>query len=275
MATPPGKIIRHPNGQTTHYIEDDFTDPWLPKETILIQHGFARHAAFWYHWVPILGRRYRIIRRDARGHGYSSAPSRDSSYSYSIDTICDEIIDTLDQIKVDKVHFLGESTSGMIGEILAQSTRTDYIHSSSAHHLLICHRQPYRCLPLASKAGPQLVVSWDPEAGERLCARCPALSLSLTRIMCSGGSIRSQSPLEKDSRVMRSFCQRWMLEHILNPSEFRCSFSPLRTVSRPRWRSSNRSRVRYLGPYLRLYTAAGMKFTWRSLRRVRMRFSSS
>lgn len=40
---------KHPNGQTTHVVVDDYTDPWTEPETILIQGGFARHSAFWYH----------------------------------------------------------------------------------------------------------------------------------------------------------------------------------------------------------------------------------
>ncbi|KAK5232133.1 hypothetical protein LTR47_006662 [Exophiala xenobiotica] len=126
-------LIHHPNGQTTHIVDDNFTDPWKPSETILIQHGFARHTAFWYHWVPVLSRQYRVIRRDLRGHGLSSTGD-DPNYDYSVQTICDEIIDTLDQLKIDRVHFLGESTSGMLGEILAAR------HPDRLHSLIICSR---------------------------------------------------------------------------------------------------------------------------------------
>ena len=111
--------ILHPNGQRTHYIRNSFTNPWEKSQTILIQHGFGRHAEFWYHWVPILSRKYHVIRRDLRGHGFSSFPEEGAQYDYSVDTILDEVIDTMDQLNVDKVHFLGESTGGMLGEILA------------------------------------------------------------------------------------------------------------------------------------------------------------
>ena len=78
-----------------------------------------------YHWIPVLSSKYRVIRRDLRGHGYSSFPKKledgkwEGGYRYNLDTILDEIIDTLDQLGVDKVHFLGESTGGILGEILA------------------------------------------------------------------------------------------------------------------------------------------------------------
>jgi pimeloyl-ACP methyl ester carboxylesterase len=86
----------------------------------LIQHGFGRHAAFWYHWIPVLARKFRVIRRDLRGHGRSSYASKVESekYEYGLDTILGEVVDTLDQLGVGKVHFLGESTGGMLGEIL-------------------------------------------------------------------------------------------------------------------------------------------------------------
>lgn len=117
---PHSQFITHPNGETTHYIADCFADPWKPRETVLLQGGFARHAAFFYHWVPALSRHYNVIRRDLRGHGYSSAPSiHDKPEVYTLDTILSDILDTLDQLGIQKVHFFGESTSGILGEIFA------------------------------------------------------------------------------------------------------------------------------------------------------------
>lgn len=118
-ATAPGQLITHPNGQTTHVVINDFTDPWKPSETIMIQPGFGRHAAFWYHWIPALARYYKVVRRDLRGHGFSSCPEPGSGYDYSLDTILGEMVDTLDQLKIDRVHLLGESTGGMIAVAFA------------------------------------------------------------------------------------------------------------------------------------------------------------
>jgi len=127
-----GYYITHPNGQTDHYYVDSFVDPWLPtaqKPILLIQHGYGRHADFWYHWVPALARKYIVIRRDTRGHGRSSFPKRVNAwseehgeyedYQYDIHTIVGEIVDFLDQLGIEKCHFLGESTSGELGHALA------------------------------------------------------------------------------------------------------------------------------------------------------------
>ena len=50
------------NGMSIHYEIDDFTDPWVESETIWIQHGFGRSGRFWYHWIPSLARKYRVLR---------------------------------------------------------------------------------------------------------------------------------------------------------------------------------------------------------------------
>ncbi|KAF2103603.1 alpha/beta-hydrolase [Rhizodiscina lignyota] len=128
--------ITHPNGQKTFYYEDDFVDPWKPHDTILIQHGFARSAIFWYKWVPVLAQNYRVIRRDARGHGKSSAPTK-PEYTYDMDTILDEIKDTLDQLGLEKVHYIGESTGGIWGEFFAAK------YPERLHSLAICSSPLY------------------------------------------------------------------------------------------------------------------------------------
>ncbi|RMJ23705.1 alpha/beta hydrolase fold protein [Aspergillus sp. HF37] len=154
------RILQHPNGQTTHLIEDNYTDPWSKPETILLQGGFARHSAFWYHWVPALARQYRVIRRDTRGHGRSSAPSLDGKYDYTLGTILEEILDTLDQLDIAKVHFLGESTSGMLGEALAAK------YPDRLYSLTICS-SPTHLPPQASELFAFGYATW-PDACRQL-----------------------------------------------------------------------------------------------------------
>jgi pimeloyl-ACP methyl ester carboxylesterase len=57
-------------------------------------------------------RHYRVVRRDARGYGRLNTPS--TGYDSSVDTILSEIVDTLDQLRLPKAHFLGESTGWII-----------------------------------------------------------------------------------------------------------------------------------------------------------------
>ena len=55
-----------------YYEVDDFTDPWTKPETIVLHHGNCKSTRFWYRWVPILARHYKVVRLDARGLGRSS-----------------------------------------------------------------------------------------------------------------------------------------------------------------------------------------------------------
>ena len=54
--------LRMHSGVELHYYDDDFTDPWRSSPTILLQHGFSRNGKFWYSWVPLLAREFRVLR---------------------------------------------------------------------------------------------------------------------------------------------------------------------------------------------------------------------
>lgn len=132
-----------------------------PTNFSQIQHGFARHSSFWFKWIPVLSKTYRVIRRDARGHGYSSVPGKD--YKYDIDTILDEIVDTLDQLGLEKVHYLGESTGGIWGEFLAAR------NPERLHSLTICSSPLY--MPVAAQEMLAFGQPSWPEACRKLGSR--------------------------------------------------------------------------------------------------------
>jgi pimeloyl-ACP methyl ester carboxylesterase len=105
------------NGCSKYYEIDDFTQPWLSPETIFIQHGMCRNSRFWYHWPPVLATSYRVIRHDLPGHGASQDPGPD--YPWTMEAVVDDLAAFLDALQIRQVHFLGESTSGMLGIIFA------------------------------------------------------------------------------------------------------------------------------------------------------------
>ena len=108
----------HANNCEMHYEVDDYTDPWLTQtETIWLQHGVGRSSRFWYHWVPALAGRYRVVRRDMRGHGQSSDPGKD--YKWSINDLVEDMRSFLDALGLDRVHYVGESIGGILGIVFA------------------------------------------------------------------------------------------------------------------------------------------------------------
>jgi pimeloyl-ACP methyl ester carboxylesterase len=195
--------IAHPSGQTTFYHLDDFTDPWKPHDTILIQHGFARHTAFWYHWIPILAKHYRVLRRDARGHGHSSAPSASDNYKYDIDTILDEIIDTLNQLGIDKVHYLGESTGGIFGEFLAAR------NPERVHSLAICSS------PLYMPAAAQTMLAFGKRSWPDACRELGSRGWG-EAVLAVLNNANAESAGSQDEEA-KAF-EKWWLDQVSIPS---------------------------------------------------------
>lgn len=106
------------NGCSMHYEVDDFTDPWESgTDTVWLQHGVGRSAKYWYHWVPSLSRHYRVLRRDMRGHGQSEDPGPD--HKWSLDELVTDMRDFLDALGLERVHYVGESISGILGILFA------------------------------------------------------------------------------------------------------------------------------------------------------------
>lgn len=162
---------------------DSFADPWTEPEVILVQHGFARTAEHFYHWMPALSRKYVVIRRELRGHGGSSYPTPEHApdYKYDTATILEEIRDTLDQLGVQRIHFLGESTSGMLAMAFAA------MYPERVHSIIICSTPTH--LP---EAGQRFLAfgmeSW-PEACRQLGSRGWA-----QRLASAQGTLASSDP---------------------------------------------------------------------------------
>jgi 3-oxoadipate enol-lactonase len=100
-------------GATLHYQIDDFTDPWKSAETVLLHHAAMGNTERWRAWVPTLARHYRVVRLDARGHGQSSVPPPD--YTWSIERLARDARDLVVALGGKPVHFVGASAGGSIG----------------------------------------------------------------------------------------------------------------------------------------------------------------
>ena len=96
---------------------DDFLWPWTNATPVLMVHGFARTSAFWSRWVPSLAAARRIYRLELRGCAGSDRPADD--YAYEPQTILGDVIAAMDELALAKVHWVGESSSGILGIVLA------------------------------------------------------------------------------------------------------------------------------------------------------------
>ena len=102
---------------TMHYLVDDYTDPWLKPETILMLHGNAESGAAWYGWVPHLARHYRVVRPDMRGFGASTPMPRD--FPWTLDVLIGDFVGLMDALGIARFHLVGAKIGGTIARAFA------------------------------------------------------------------------------------------------------------------------------------------------------------
>jgi pimeloyl-ACP methyl ester carboxylesterase len=123
--------IRLDEGLSLHCVVDDYLWPWEVSTPVLMMHGFARNATFWNRWVPAIAESRRIYRPDLLGCGASDVPL--PGYRYTQEKIEAEILAVLDSLSLPPVHWVGESSGGIIGLLLAAA------HPERIASLVLCN----------------------------------------------------------------------------------------------------------------------------------------
>jgi pimeloyl-ACP methyl ester carboxylesterase len=101
----------HVKGSRFHYHLDDYSDPWLPRGTILLHHSAAGNLHRWRAWVPNLARHHRVLRFDMRGHGKTPPPP---GGQFSLPGLAGDIAAVMDGLEIEKVHLVGASAGGIV-----------------------------------------------------------------------------------------------------------------------------------------------------------------
>lgn len=81
---------------------------------ILLHHSLASTSRGWDSIVPKLAEHYHVVRFDARGHGRSDVPEG----PYDLAHLAEDVIRLIDGLEINRVHYVGLSMGGMIGQIL-------------------------------------------------------------------------------------------------------------------------------------------------------------
>ena len=55
-----------------YYETDCFVEPWEKPESLMLLHGCAESGIVWYDWMPLVARRFNVVRPDMRGFGRST-----------------------------------------------------------------------------------------------------------------------------------------------------------------------------------------------------------
>jgi 3-oxoadipate enol-lactonase len=96
------------NGIETYYeIHGKEGAPWLA-----FSHSLACNVRMWDGQIAALKDRFRILAYDTRGHGQSAAPAG----AYTLEALADDLRALLSHLDVQRLHFVGLSMGGMIGQ---------------------------------------------------------------------------------------------------------------------------------------------------------------
>ena len=79
---------------------------------VMMAHAMGTSLRLWDPQVPALADRYRLLRYDWRGHGDTDAPPG----PYHLDQFVEDAVALMDALDLERVHWVGISTGGMIGQ---------------------------------------------------------------------------------------------------------------------------------------------------------------
>jgi 3-oxoadipate enol-lactonase len=101
---------RRPDGPVVHWHEGGEGPP------LILVNGFTASGLAWpLAWIRTLETRYRVIRVDNRGTGWS----REAPAPFTLSDMADDVRDILDALEIENATVLGMSMGGMIAQELA------------------------------------------------------------------------------------------------------------------------------------------------------------
>jgi aminoacrylate hydrolase len=148
-------------------------------EPLMLVPGLGGVGAGFFKQIPQLSKRYRVIVHDHRGCGQSDRPLM----RYSVEQMTQDALRLMDALKIERAHFLGHSTGGAIGQIIASEeprrlgklilsstwTHCDafFTRLFEARHAILRHAGPMAYLRASTAA---LYPAWWVAQNEKLAA---------------------------------------------------------------------------------------------------------
>jgi 3-oxoadipate enol-lactonase len=116
----------------SHRIHFDLLGP-DEAPVVCLAHSLSSDSGIWAEQVsPLLAAGWRVLRIDMRGHGGSGVPAG----PYAMADLAGDVIAVLDFLGLEKMHFVGLSIGGMIGQQLALD------HAARLHSLMLTGTSP-------------------------------------------------------------------------------------------------------------------------------------
>jgi 3-oxoadipate enol-lactonase len=114
---------------------------------VCFTHSLAADGGMWAEQVPpLLESGYRVLRVDMRGHGGSDPVAGD----YTMAALAGDVVGVLDALGFDRVHYVGLSIGGMIGQEFAIR------HGARLRSTMLCDTMPATPPNAAAAWGPRV-----------------------------------------------------------------------------------------------------------------------
>ncbi|HVM81390.1 MAG TPA: alpha/beta fold hydrolase [Stellaceae bacterium] len=100
---------------------------------VCFTHSLASDGGMWAEQMPsLLAAGFRVLRLDMRGHGGSDPVSG----PYTMSQLAGDVATAIDALGLDRVHYIGLSIGGMIGQAFAIE------HAAKAKSIMLCDTLP-------------------------------------------------------------------------------------------------------------------------------------
>ena len=133
---------------------------------VCFAHSLSSDGGMWAEQMgPLVGSGYRILRLDMRGHGGSDPVAGD----YTMAALADDVAAALDFLQITKVHFIGLSIGGMLGQAFALG------HGNRLNSMMLCDTAP--------QSPPGAKEAWSPrvEAVRKANSLAPLADATMER----------------------------------------------------------------------------------------------
>ena len=126
--------------------------PWL-----ILSNSLATNLAMWEHQARELGRSFRVLRYDQRGHGETEAPAG----RYPFDQLLADAVALMDALSIKTAHFGGLSMGGATALGLAEQ------HPDRLDRVIVCDT-PCQSTPTSSQQWEERILVAQKDGMEAL-----------------------------------------------------------------------------------------------------------
>ncbi len=123
---------------------------------VVLSHPLGASLEIWNPQISALSNHFQVLRYDARGHGGTSAPTSPCT----MDMLVADALSLLDALEFDKVHWVGLSMGGMIGQGLAISN-PERLWSTSLCNTISCTPEHVRKIWKLRMQSPRRITMQD------------------------------------------------------------------------------------------------------------------